>query len=237
MRIIVDRLPGRLRELADADNTAIIQDLFSWVREREHKALCMDSNLLPVRRLFEQQWEHNLAGQASRLEHLSSQMTEVNARLILPSDFLFKVDTASMKESLEIRVPFLDEDLFAFGLTLPHNLKVKARTCKRVLRTIAERKLPLEVARKPKRGFAIPVDSWVDRDFKSRLRDTLLGPSSNLAEYFCPNIYRNIIEAFCADRPFPGLSRQGLYQRAIMLLSVQVISDQKRASTKSSDAA
>jgi asparagine synthase (glutamine-hydrolysing) len=164
-------------------------------------------------------------------------MTEVNARLVLPNDFLFKVDNASMKESLEIRVPFLDEELFAFGLTLPQNLKVNGRMCKRVLRTIAERKLPLEVARKPKQGFAIPVDTWVDTDFKRQLRDRLLQPSSDLAEYFYPQVYKGVIEAFCADRSFPGLSRQGLYQRAIMLLSIQVILDQMRTIRKSLDAA
>ena len=124
------------------------------------------------------QWDHHLPRRASRLEHLSAHATEVNTRLVLPNDFLFKVDTASMKESLEIRVPMLDEDLFAFGLSLPHCLKVNGRTCKRVLREVAKRRLPEAVANKPKQGFGIPVDTWVDADFKGRLRDTLLGPST-----------------------------------------------------------
>ena len=88
---------------------------------------------------------------------------------MLPNDFLFKVDTASMRESLEVRVPMLDEDLFAFGLSLPHRLKVNGRTCKRVLREVAKRRLPPAVANKPKWGFGIPVDTWVDADFKARL--------------------------------------------------------------------
>ena len=53
------------------------------------------------------------------MERLSAHATEVNTRLVLPNDFLFKVDIASMKESLEVRVPMLDEDLFAFGFSLP----------------------------------------------------------------------------------------------------------------------
>lgn len=226
--IVSASLPQRVNSLARADDTSIIQQLFCWVREREHKALCKDTGLLPIRRLFESQWEQGLPTGASRLERLSAHATEVNTRLILPNDFLFKVDTASMRESLEVRVPMLDEDLFAFGLSFPHRLKVNGRTCKRVLRAVAKRRLPPAVANKPKRGFGIPVDSWVDEDFKTRLRETLLGPSSRLPEFFRREAYRPIIEAFCDGRPCPGISREGLYQRAIMLLSVQLTMDQRR---------
>src|SRR5262249_9350489 len=152
---------------------------------------------------------YHLQTGASRVERLSAHGTEVNIRLRQPNDFLFKVDTASMKESLEIRVPMLDEDLFAFGLSLPHGLKVKDRTCKRVLREVAQRKLPEAVANKPKWGFGIPLDLWVDCHFREGLRNTLLGPSAKLAEFFRPGTYRPIIEAFCDDRPLPGVSRAG----------------------------
>src|SRR5262249_5780723 len=116
----------------------------------------------------------------------------------------------------------LDEDLFAFGLSLPHRLKVNGRTCKRVLRAVAKRRLPPSVANKPKWGFAIPVDSWVDAGFKARLKDTLLGSSSRLPEFFRPEVYQPMIEAFCKGSPCPSIPRQGLYQRAIMLLSVHL---------------
>jgi asparagine synthase (glutamine-hydrolysing) len=220
--IVHERSPRWLRELAGADDTSIIQYLLCWVREEEHRSFCRDTHLLPIRRLFEPQWEHHLPPGASRLERLSAHATEINVRLVLANDFLFKVDTASMRESLEVRVPMLDEDLFAFGLLLPHHLKVNGRTCKSVLRAVAARRLPPAVANKPKWGFGIPVDAWVDADFKVRLRDALLGPSSSLPEFFRPEAYRPMLEAFCEGRPYPGISRQGLYQRAIMLLSMQL---------------
>src|SRR5207249_3258567 len=220
--IVRKHLPQRAKEIANADDTAIVQDLFCWVREEEHKALCRAEDVLPVRRLFERQWEYCLPRQSSRLERLSSHTTEVNTRLILPNDFLFKVDTASMKESLEVRVPMLDEELFAFGLSLPHRLKVSGRTCKRVLRAVGQRKLPPKVANKPKMGFGIPVDAWVNADFRTRLRDALLSPSSKLAEFFRLEAYHPIIEAFCNGHSCRGISRQGLYQRVIMLLSVHL---------------
>jgi asparagine synthase (glutamine-hydrolysing) len=220
--IVREHLPQRAREIAGADDTAIIQDLFSWIRDEEHKALCPGEDMLPVRRLFEPQWEYCLPRSSSRLERLSLHTTEVNTRLVLPNDFLFKVDTASMKESLEVRVPMLDEELFAFGLSLPHRLKVNGRSCKRVLRAVAQRRLPPKVANKPKMGFGIPVDAWVNGDFKACLRDVLLGPSSMLPEFFHSETYRPVVEAFCDGHPFGGISREGVYQRVIMLLAVQL---------------
>jgi asparagine synthase (glutamine-hydrolysing) len=220
--LVPDRLPRQLSDLAGADDTAVLQTLFCWMREREHQNLCRDLSVLPVRRLFEKQWEHHLPLQTSRLERLSAQATELSVRLKLPNLYLFKVDAASMRESLEVRVPLLDENLFSFALSLPHSLKVEGQQCKRVLRTVAERRLPVTVANKPKWGFAVPLESWVNADFKARLRETLLSPTSALPEFFHPSVYKPIIEAFCDGRLHPGISQQGLYQRAIMLLSLQL---------------
>jgi asparagine synthase (glutamine-hydrolysing) len=223
LAVIPKRLPQRLRDLTGADDTSIMQNLLCWVREQEHRRLWWDRDVLPVRRLFEPQWEHCLLPHASRSERLSAHATEIYIRLLLPNSFLFKVDTASMREGLEVRVPMLDEELFAFGLSLPHDFKVKGQMCKRVLRAVAQSWLPPAVASKPKRGFEIPVDSWVSSDFKMHLRDALLGPSSRLPEFFRPEAYRPMIEAFCEGCSYPGISRQGLYQRAIMLLSVHLV--------------
>lgn len=219
--------PRRIREFANADDNTILQNMFCWIREDEHKVLFRDHTLLPIKRFFEPQWDYHYLRKSSRLERLSARATEVNVRLVLPNDFLFKVDLASMRKGLEVRVPMLDEELFSFGLSLPHGLKVDGRTSKKVLRAIAKRKLPLDVARKPKWGFGIPVDTWVDENFKARLREVLLGTGSKLEEFFFPEGYKPIVEAFCDGRPCRGISRQGLYQRAIMLLSIQLAMERK----------
>ena len=103
---------------------------------------------------------------------------------------------------------------------------MKGRTCKRVLREVAHRWLPPAVAKKPKWGFGIPVDTWVDSDFKEHLRESLLSPSSRLPEFFDPAVYKPILEAFCEDRPCSSISRGGLYGRTFMLLSVQLATEQ-----------
>lgn len=221
--LIPAHLPQRLQVYGGAaDDTSVIQHLFCWMSDDELRYLCRGQSVLPVRRLFELQWDHGLPPGAPRLERLSRQLTEVHTRLHLANDFLFKVDSASMQESLEIRVPLLDEALFAFGLSLPHHLKVKGRMCKTVLRKLALRRLPDAVAKKPKRGFAVPVDQWVDAAFKARVRETLLGFSSRLPEFYRPDIYRPMVEAFCEGDAYRGLGQWDLYRWVILFLSVQL---------------
>jgi asparagine synthase (glutamine-hydrolysing) len=114
----------------------------------------------------------------------------------------------------------LDEDLFAFGLSLPHALKVSGRQGKRVLRAVAARWLPASVATKPKKGFGVPVDTWVDTACKAQIREELLSTTSPLQGLLPSSIYQPTIEAFCTGRLLPSLTRQNLYQRAMMFLSM-----------------
>jgi asparagine synthase (glutamine-hydrolysing) len=193
------------------------------VREREHRELLADADAVaPVRRLFEPTWHHSIPPAASRLERLSAHAVEVNVRLVLPNDYLAKVDTASMRHSLEVRVPLLDEDLIAFALTLPHALRVVGRRGKRVLRRVAARRLPALVAKRPKHGFDVPVDQWLDPSFAPNLQDALLEPNSPVADHLERTVYSSWVEAFCSGRPADGISRAGLYQRIVMLLSLDL---------------
>jgi len=209
-----------VHDMAGADDAGVVQQLLTWSRPEEQRQLSRDHGVEPVARHFERQWAHELGARPSRVERVSALATEVSTRLVLANAYLPKVDMASMAEGLEVRVPMLDEELFDFGLTLPHRLKVRGREAKVVLREVARRRLPVSIATKPKRGFGVPVDAWVDADFKRRLRDTLLGPSSVLWDYLPPPRYRPVITAFCDDVPLAGISRVGLYQKAIMMLAL-----------------
>jgi asparagine synthase (glutamine-hydrolysing) len=215
-------LSRRLRDLAGADDTSVVQTLFSWLREGEHRELMVDpESAQPPRRLFEQRWSVSLNGHGG-IDRLAACVVEANMRLVLPNQFLTKVDIASMRHSLEVRVPLLDESLIDFGLTLPHRLRVQGRTGKRVLRKLAARHLPAEVVKRPKQGFTVPVDRWVDSGFKDNTRDALLDPTSPLSDYFDRQVYTPWVHAFCAGESAPEISRQGLYQRVIMLLALDL---------------
>ncbi len=217
------RLGRRLNAIDWSDETAVIQYLLSWVREDEQKRFLPELRADSVRRHFEPRWPRDGGAKASRLERLSALGTEVRARLSLPNDYLFKVDIGSMRHSLEVRVPLLDEELFGFGLSLPHELKVSGRTGKRVLRAVAQKRLPRDVVEKKKWGFGIPVDTWAGDAFRRNVRDTLLAGSSAVANWFDRGIVRELVDAFTGQGDASGISRQGLYQRIVMLLAVHFV--------------
>jgi len=221
--VVRPTLARRMRDLAGADDTGILQTFFSWLGERELRALTGPlDGVEPLRRLFEPHWRHSLGRSVSPLERLSAHAVELNMRLILANDYLPKVDTGSMRHSLEVRVPMLDEDLIAFGLTLPHALRVEGRKGKRLLRALAGRHLPASIAGRPKQGFSVPVDRWVDDSFRVTLRDSLLDSGSPVGDYFVRRVYTPWVDAFCRGRTLPGLSREGLYQRVMMLLALDL---------------
>jgi asparagine synthase (glutamine-hydrolysing) len=219
----LSQLSRRVAYVAEADDVGTVQALFSWIRPAEHARLVRDlDHVEPVRRLFEPHWDHSPLNGASRLERLSALAVEANIRLVLPNDFLVKVDTASMRHSLEVRVPLLDEDVIALGLSLPHALRVDGRAGKRVLREVARRHLPASVVDRPKQGFSVPGDRWAGPAFRDNLRETLLGADNTLSDYLNRVVYEPWVRAFCNGETPARISRGGLLQRVTMALALDL---------------
>ncbi len=113
----------------------------------------------------------------------------------LPSDYLRKVDLASMMAGVETRAPFLDRRVYLAALQLNRQLIMEGKFlhCERpkgFLRMIARKYLPKEIVDRPKQGFAIPVGEWFRSDFGGMRQ--LLHDHMNSSE------------------PFPGLGDAGV---------------------------
>ncbi|HVH69049.1 MAG TPA: asparagine synthase (glutamine-hydrolyzing) [Gemmatimonadales bacterium] len=159
------------------------------------------------------------------LEELSLRLTETLFEVSLPSDMLRKVDMMSMRASIEVRVPLLDENVVALGLTLPHRLKTDGATGKRVLRALAGRWLPAQVAAHPKHGFGVPLDVMVPQDFYEVLEALLLAPDSRTGGFLAPELVRHWLHAFrrAKEGHYLGtISRGGLYQRVFIVLALEL---------------
>jgi asparagine synthase (glutamine-hydrolysing) len=103
-------------------------------------------------------------------------MQEVDIHSYLPGDLLYKVDMASMANSLEVRSPFLDYRLIEFGLSLPASLKFSKRENKHLLREIARSLVPREIIDRPKMGFGIPRSHWLRNELRELVSDVILSP-------------------------------------------------------------
>ena len=93
----------------------------------------------------------------------------------LKDDLLTKVDRASMRYSLETRVPILDHTVVEFALNLDAGLKVKNGTAKYLLKEVLYDHVPKQIFDRPKWGFSIPLDKWLKTDLHY-LVDEFLNP-------------------------------------------------------------
>ncbi|MGN6400932.1 MAG: asparagine synthase (glutamine-hydrolyzing) [Flavisolibacter sp.] len=84
----------------------------------------------------------------------------------LKDDLLVKVDRASMKYSLESRVPLLDFRVVEFALNLDTSLKKRQGVSKYLLKEILYELVPRAIFDRPKRGFAIPLHKWLKGELR-----------------------------------------------------------------------
>jgi asparagine synthase (glutamine-hydrolysing) len=102
----------------------------------------------------------------------------------LPYDLLVKMDIATMSHGLEARSPFLDSKLVEHAMSIPSASKTDGIQTKPILRDIASRHLPSSILNLPKRGFEIPINTWLTGDLKEHCNDLILNSSGIVAEIF-----------------------------------------------------
>jgi len=108
-------------------------------------------------------WIEDYTETANEFEHLDrvQQLLYTDMAILLPCRYLEKVDKATMRCSVEARVPFLDNDLAEFALSLPADLKVRRGKKKFILKKALDGLVPASVLNAPKRGFDVPVRQWL----------------------------------------------------------------------------
>lgn len=117
------------------------------------------------------------------------QMTD--ARFALPDGILAKVDRASMLNSLEVRVPFLDTDVFEFAMGLPTSQKITPTDQKVVLKRAFDDILPEKILQRGKQGFEVPIGEWFKDELKSEFTETLSESEADMIDTgFVWDLYR-----------------------------------------------
>ncbi len=128
----------------------------------------------------------------------------------LADQVLAKVDSASMKVSLEVRVPFLDYRVVELAGRIPATLKLRDGSSKWILKRLAQGWLPEELLQQKKVGFEPPLARWFfDSEMPNRLSE-LAQPDAR---------YRSLIEGRPIDRwiaDLRGLTKTQVPQRAAL---------------------
>jgi asparagine synthetase B (glutamine-hydrolysing) len=147
--------------------------------------------------------------------------------LNLQSDYLRKVDIASSAHGIEVRVPFLDNEVIDFASELPIGMKIRAKECKYLLREVARRNISPTIGNKRKQGFGIPFDSWSKGPLHAYIRDLLFSKQDGEGIWGILDNRKTVISLFEKfsdpnSANYISLSRHQVYQRIFMLCGIQI---------------
>lgn len=98
-------------------------------------------------------------------------MQYIDIHTWMRGDILLKADKMTMAHSLELRVPFLDKEVFRIASNIPASLKTSNGTTKYILRKAAEGIVPEHVLNRKKLGFPVPIRHWL----KDEMYDWAIG--------------------------------------------------------------
>ena len=143
-------------------------------------------NRLGKNALYTSDFLANLNGDFGRGEKLFEQIARkistgnptdnllyLDSKTYLPGDILTKVDRMSMATSLEARVPLLDHKLIEFVMQIPTHLKLKGLETKYIFRQAVRGIVPDAILDRPKQGFGVPINEWINSQLRTRIRETL----------------------------------------------------------------
>ncbi|MFI7575517.1 N-acetylglutaminylglutamine amidotransferase [Micromonospora sp. NPDC049497] len=142
----------------------------------------------------------------------------LDTHLMLPDDPVKRVDSMSMAWGLEVRTPFLDQDLVALAAACPPEHKV-ARGGKGVLKEVAREVLPAEVIDRPKGYFPVPALRNVDGPVRDLVIEALRAPAARERGLFREAYVEELLAA--PDRAQAAAGSNKLWQLGLLELWLQ----------------
>ncbi len=108
----------------------------------------------------------------------------LDSKTYLPGDILTKVDRMSMAVSLEVRAPLLDHKLIEFVTRIPAALKLRGDETKHIFKRAVSDLVPPALLTRPKQGFGVPIQQWINQELRTQMRDTLTDARARGRGYF-----------------------------------------------------
>jgi asparagine synthase (glutamine-hydrolysing) len=127
-------------------------------------------------------------------------MIAADVAVVLPDDFLVKVDRASMAHGLEVRPPLLDHELLELAARIPSRWKVRGGETKWVFKQAYQQRLPAAVAGRPKHGFDLPIDAWLRGPLRPLFEAAVLDPRAQVRDLLDQATARSVYHAHLSGR-------------------------------------
>jgi asparagine synthase (glutamine-hydrolysing) len=125
----------------------------------------------------------------------------LEVRSTLPDELLMYADKLSMAHSLEVRVPYLDQEIVEYVERLSANLKVRNGSRKWLHRQVCKTLLPRAVMKRKKRGFAVNVvDDWFRGAMGGRMNEIVADKESLIYEYLGPSAVQEMLKQHQSGR-------------------------------------
>jgi asparagine synthase (glutamine-hydrolysing) len=181
------------RALAEPREVDRIVQWFSYFDRGDLKAM------LPGLAWSEADWEKTVASHSAALARLPraselQRMQMTDCLTWLPGNMLERGDRMTMAEGLEVRPPFLDKELVAFGLSLPARFKTRGNVGKWIVRQWGDALVPPEILKRPKWGFRTPLTDWFRGPLQDFLHDQLHRSGGLCATYGEPAAIARLLE-------------------------------------------
>lgn len=129
-----------------------------------------------------------------------NQLLYVDLKTFLPCLNLMTTDKTSMAANLEVRVPFLNQEMLELTSRMPTRLKLRGMKRKYILKRAAEKLLPSEVVWRKKAGFGAPIRSWLRGALRPMVDDLLSEETVRRRGLFRPEEVRRVISANLSGR-------------------------------------
>lgn len=175
-KVLPEHMKGRnyLVRAAQELDERYIGNAYIFHESEKKKLLLRKRNAICSRELLSEDY--------IKFSHLgdSDKMQSIDLKYWLPGDILQKADKMSMAHSIELRVPFLDKNVFSVARKIPHRIKTKHYTTKYILRKVAAIYLPKKAANRKKLGFPVPIRNWImEEDWYQNIKKLFGGEASS----------------------------------------------------------
>ena len=163
-----------IKRLAGLGDSECRMELYNMYSDENKKAVFNPDMLRKMKSYSSKEYIKNIFNGITTGDP-QNRIQEYELKTLLVDQIFEFNDKLTMANSIECRVPYLENDFFSFAASIPGRLRINGRTTKYILKKAASRILPAEIVNRPPVGFQLPTNMWMRKELKDDITDTLSG--------------------------------------------------------------